>query len=416
MFGGEERATGSISQRHPASLAICYAYLAIERARPAFVYPLVVKSVQPDRLRALHVLAPSREGGLERVVTMLSAKQTEAGVHVAAVVEPGSERDHPFVRGLESRGVPVSRIVIGGRSYLEEYRALRELIARIEPDVVHTHGYRSDVIGGAAARRAKIPAVSTVHGFTGGSIRNRINEGVQRLALRRSDAVIAVAAAIVDRLVAAGVPGSRISCIPNGFSREIQLERSVARERLGIGEGRLVAGWVGRLSSEKGADVMLRALSETDGNWILSIIGGGPDRDSLRRLALQLGLGDRITWHGPVSDAGSLFSAFDAFVLSSRTEGTPIVVFEAMDASVPIVATTVGGVPDVLTDADALLVPPDDPSAIARALHAIQENRAAARERSFHARGRLISAFSDEAWADAVNAVYRAAAGRGGQR
>ncbi|HJQ53089.1 MAG TPA: glycosyltransferase [Gemmatimonadaceae bacterium] len=362
------------------------------------------------------MLAPSREGGLERVVTMLSTMQIEAGVHVAAVIEPGSEHDHPFVRGLESRGVPVSRIVVGGRGYLEEYRALRELIARIKPDVVHTHGYRSDVIGGVAARRGKIAAVSTVHGFTGGGIRNRINEVIQRFALRRSAAVIAVAAPIVDRLVSAGVPRSRISCIPNGFSREIQLERSVARGRLGIKDGRLVAGWVGRLSPEKGADVMLRALSESDANWILSIIGDGPDQDSLRRLAVQLGVAHRITWHGTVSGAASLFSAFDAFVLSSRTEGTPIVLFEAMDASVPIVATTVGGIPHVLTEADALLVRPDDPSAIARALGAIQENRGAARERAFHARGRLLSAFSDAAWADAVNAVYEAAAGRAAQR
>ena len=374
-----------------------------------------MKSVRADRLKILHVLAPTREGGLERVVTMLSAMRAESA-HVAAVVEPGTERDHPFTGGLESRGVPVSRIVVGGRSYLAEYRALRELIARVKPDIVHTHGYRSDVIGSAAARRAKIPSVSTVHGFTGGNLRNRINEWIQCRALRGCAAVIAVAAPIVNRLVAAGVPRSRIACIPNGFSREDQLERSVARERLGIEEGKLVAGWVGRLSSEKGADVMLQALKETDHRWSVSMIGDGPARESLRTLAARLGVGDRVTWHGAVSGAASLFSAFDAFVLSSRTEGTPIVLFEAMDASVPIVATTVGGVPDVITDADALLVPPDDPSAIARALRAIQENRAAARGRSIHARERLTSAFSDSAWADAVDAIYRAAADRAAQR
>lgn len=362
------------------------------------------------------MLAPTREGGLERVVTMLSSMRADDGVHVAAVVEPGTGRDHPFTRGLESRGVPVSRIVVGGRNYLAEHRALRQLIAQVKPDIVHTHGYRSDVIGSAAARREKIPTVSTVHGFTGGGLRNRINERIQCLALRRSAAVIAVAAPIVDRLVAAGVPRSRIVCIPNGFSREVQLDRSVARERLGIRDGKLVAGWVGRLSPEKGADVMLQALRETGDSWMVSIIGDGPARESLRALAVRLGVGDRVTWHGAVSGAASLFSAFDAFVLSSRTEGTPIVLFEAMDASVPIVATTVGGVPDVITDADALLVPPDDPSAIAGALRAIQEDRGAARERSFHARGRLISAFSDSAWADAVDAVYRAAADRAGQR
>jgi len=366
-----------------------------------------VKSVRADGPKVLHVLAPAREGGLERVVTMLSGIQAAEGAHVAAVLEPGSENDHPFVRGLESRGVPVTTIVVGARSYLREYRGLKELIARLRPGVVHTHGYRSDVIGIAAARSARIPSVSTVHGFTGGGIRNRINEHIQCLALRRAAAVIAVAAPIVERLARAGVPRARIHCIPNGFTHGTQLPRSLARQRLGISDGTLVAGWVGRLSAEKGADVLLRALAQTETSWQASIIGDGPERERLGQLALDLGINDRVTWHGAVSDAGSLFSAFDAFVLSSRTEGTPIVLFEAMDASVPVVATTVGGVPDVITDADAILVPSENPPAIARGLRTIKENPAAARKRSFHARGRLTSAFGDSAWVAAIDAVYR---------
>ncbi len=358
----------------------------------------------------LHILAPTREGGLERVVTMIAARQIGEGVHVAAVLEPDTEINHPFISRLEARHVPVTRIVVGARSYLREYQSLRALIAQLKPAVVHTHGYRADVIGAAAARHHRVPAVSTVHGFTGGSIRNRVNELVQCLALRRSTAVIAVAEPIVGRLTAAGVSRSKIYCIPNGFTLATdRLERSVARRQLRLSDGRLVAGWVGRLSREKGADVMLEALAHCDPRWSLSMIGEGPERNELLRLCNDLGLGERVTWHGAVANAGSLFSAFNAFVLSSRTEGTPITLFEAMDASVPIVAASVGGIPDVITAIHAILVPREQPGAIARALDEIQRDPAAAVERSMRARERLISKFADSAWLQAIDAVYQAA-------
>ena len=361
-----------------------------------------------QRTKVLHILAPTREGGLERVVTMMAVRQLSEGVHVAAVLEPGTD-NHPFVARLEALHVPITRIVVGARSYLNEYRSVRALIAQLEPGVVHTHGYRADVIGSLAARHHRVPTVSTVHGFTGGGIRNRLNEVVQRFALRGFEAVIAVAAPIVGRLTAAGVPRSRIHCIPNGFALAgDRLERGGARQKLGVSDGKLIAGWVGRLSREKGADIMLRALSRSDPGWHLSIIGEGPERDELLRLSGELGIGGRVIWHGAIANAGSLFGAFDAFVLSSRTEGTPITLFEAMDAGVPIVAASVGGVPDVISAAQAILVPPEQPDAFARALEEIQRNPAAAMERSVRARERLISAFGASDWLGAVDAVYRA--------
>jgi glycosyltransferase involved in cell wall biosynthesis len=358
----------------------------------------------------LHILAPTREGGLERVVTMMAMRQMSDGVHVAAVLEPGTDNDHPFVARLEALHIPLTRIVVGARSYLSEYRSVRTLIRQLKPGVVHTHGYRADLIGSLAARHQRVPTVSTVHGFTGGSLRNRLNEVVQRFALRGFGAVIAVAAPIVGRLTAAGVPRSKIHCIPNGFTLAVdRLERSSARRKLGVSDGKLIAGWVGRLSREKGADVMLRALSRSDPAWHLSIIGEGPESNELLRLSGELGIGGRVTWHGAMTNAGSLFGAFDAFVLSSRTEGTPITLFEAMDARVPIVAASVGGVPDVISAAHAILVPPEQPDSFARALEEIQRNPAAAVERSARARERLISAFGASDWIDAVDAAYRAA-------
>jgi glycosyltransferase involved in cell wall biosynthesis len=351
-----------------------------------------------------------REGGLERVVEMLSAGQREKGVHVVAVLEPNEATDHPFVARIKALEVPVTPVVVRARSYLREYRLVKAVVAAVHPGVVNTHGYRSDVVGGLAARANGVATVSTVHGFTGGGVRNRLNEVAQLFALRRADAVIAVSAPLVHRLAGARIAGEKVHLIPNGFAPlRPPLTRQVARQRLGIGANDTVVGWVGRLSREKGPDVMLDALAASDPSWRLSVVGDGPERDRLTDQANRLGVAGRVMWHGAVAEAGLLLGAFDAFVLSSRTEGTPITLLEAMAASVPIVATRVGGVPDVVTSAHAILVPSEEPSAIAKALAELKRDPSSAMHRSLLARERLTQSYSASAWLDATDAVYRIA-------
>lgn len=358
--------------------------------------------------RILHVLAPAREGGLERVVAMLSEGQGRDRAHVAAVLTPDDANDHPFILALEAAQIPVTRVVVGARGYLREYRALGALVDRLQPAVVHTHGYRADVIGGMVARARRVRTVSTVHGFTGGGRRNRLNETVQVYALRRADAVLAVSRPLVDRLTRAGVPREKITWIPNGFApANHTITRAASRRALGIADNVIVAGWVGRLSREKGADVMLDALAKSDPSWRLSIVGEGVERDRLKEQAAGLGISDRVSWHGAVPNAGALMPAFDAFVLSSRTEGTPIALLEAMHARVPIVATQVGGVPDVVTSEHALLVPAEQPDRIAAGLAELRRDPSAATRRAERARERVLEEFSAKAWIDAIEEVYR---------
>jgi glycosyltransferase involved in cell wall biosynthesis len=360
-----------------------------------------------DNPLVLHILAPMREGGLERVVAMMSTGRPTS-VHVAAVVEPGSAHNHPFIEQLEALGIPVTPIVVGARSYFREYRSLGALVMRLRPGIIHTHGYRADLIGGTVARAHDIPTVSTAHGFTGGGRRNRFYEWLQMFALRRADAVIAVSSPLAQRLVDDGVPPMKIHCIPNGFKPLVAtVSRATARKALGLPASTLVAGWVGRLSTEKGADVMLEALAECHPRWRLSIIGDGAEFARLRQQAEALRVSDRVTWHGSIANAGSLLSAFDAFVLSSRTEGAPITLFEAMNAGVPIIATRVGGVPHIINDSHAVLVPTEEPRAIAEALAELERDAAGAASRSQRARERLLKSFSLGSWLDAVDDVYR---------
>ncbi len=358
----------------------------------------------------LHVVAPAEVGGLERVVQTLARGLSSAGhdVHVAAVLA-GPAADDGFLASLAEAGVATHRIPSGGRAYVRERRAVAELCRRLRPDVVHTHGYRPDVVDAAAARRLGIPVVTTVHGFTGGGWKNRLYEQLQCRAFRRFDAVVAVSQPLVERLVRAGVPAERIHGVSNAWpDAEQPLDRAAARQALGIPPHGFVAGWVGRLSYEKGADVLLDALLHlADLPLVVSVVGQGIERAALQCRARRLGLDRLILWHGSRPDAGRLFRAFDVFVLSSRTEGTPMVLFEAMAAGVPVVATRVGGVPDVVSPEEAALVPANDPVALAAEIRAVYRNPAASHERALRAGERLRRDFSMAPWIGRYEAIYR---------
>lgn len=362
-------------------------------------------------MRILHVAAPARVGGLEAVLHSLAAGQRAAGhdVRVAAVLDVAERDGHPVVGALGEAGVPVTRLALPRRAYLKERAAIRALCGEVRPDVVHSHGYRADVVDAGVARRLGIPVVATVHGFTGGGWKNRLYEWLDRRALRRLETVVAVSRGLADTLAAAGVPQDRIHVIPNAWDHRTTILVAVdARRELGLpADGRRI-GWVGRLSGEKGPDVMVAAIDLLrDQCCALSMLGDGRERPALERQSIRLGVAERVTWHGAVSVAGRLFRAFDVFVLSSRTEGIPLALLEAMAAQVPVVATAVGGVPDVVSAAEALLVPPNDPAALAAAIREVLRNPNDATMRARAARTRLDGEFALGPWLERYEALYR---------
>lgn len=353
-------------------------------------------------------------GGAERVVQLMAVSQQGAGddVTVAVLLDRQTSGD-AFCGPMEAAGVRIHRWQVPARRYDLDHAHVTELCARLRPEVVHSHGYRADVVGARAARRLGIPVVSTAHGITGGGWKNRLYQYLQWWSLRRFDAVIAVSRPLAEELARRGIPGDRIHVIPNAYPEGVaRLQPDVARERLGVGSDRVHLGWVGRVNADKGLDVMLEALAYLDDVPLtLSVIGDGPDRPHLESRVAAMAAAGRVRWHGSVPDAGALFPAFDLFVLSSRTEGTPMVLFEAMAASVPVVATAVGGVPDVVSDEEALLVPSEDPRALAGAIRSVVTQRESAVGRARAARARLAERFGAAAWVDRHRDVYRSAGG-----
>jgi glycosyltransferase involved in cell wall biosynthesis len=365
-------------------------------------------------MRVVHLCTPARVGGLERVIQALAPAQAARGhdVSVVAVVSDAGDAE-AFFAPFAGTAVRTRPLVMGARAYLGERRAVRALAATERPDVVHTHGYRADLLHGAHLRRAGVATVSTVHGSSRMGGLSHLFEWMQLRALRGFDAIISVSSPLAATLRSVGVPAARLHVVANAVpARTDALPRDAARARLGVTDaGVRVLGWIGRIVDVKGADVFVRALAGLPAAGAIGImIGDGPARAAVEALAASLELGARVRFLGEVADAAPLMSGFDAFVLSSRSEGTPIVILEAMRAGLPIIATRVGGVPDVVQDPQVgWLVPPEAPEALAGAMRALLDDPAEAARRGRAGAERWRSTYDVPQWVERHDAVYAAA-------
>lgn len=365
-----------------------------------------------EHLSICHIVAPGKVGGLERVVQGLARGHHEAGltVHVISVIAPGDD-EHPFTTPLREAGVSVQELRLPGRAVLQEVREVYARLRSLAPNVVHCHGYRPDLLHGTIARLMGIPVVTTEHGSSKLGGRTALFEWLQVRLFRSATAVVAVSSPIARRLEAEGVPSRLIHVIPNGWAGGTPLlSRASARAQLGIPREVTVVAFVGRLIPAKGPDVFVRALLELDDPTVLAVvIGDGSEREALESLVRSAGVEDRFLFVGHQDNAAPLFSAFDLFVLSSRTEGTPIVLFEAMSAGVPAVVTNVGGVPDVVGESAALRVPSEDATAIAAAVRSVLDYPEEGRCRAEEALRRLKSEFHADLWLQRHEDLYRRA-------
>lgn len=358
----------------------------------------------------LHVLAPAPFGGLESVVQALSIGLRRAGssVHVLAVVHP-SANTRAFFAPLETAGVRVHVLGATKRGYRKERTEMQRRISSVRPDVVHTHGFRPDVVDAPVARAERLPTITTVHGFVRTTPRIRFYEWLQRRAFRKFDAVLAVSRPLFDELADSGVGLDRLHLVPNAWSptQTPPLDQVEAREELDLDPGTPIVGWVGRLSKEKAPDLMIDAMAMPELKHVtVCFVGDGPLMEAAQSRARTQGVERRVRFAGPIREAFRLMPAFDALAISSHTEGTPVVLFEATAAGVPVIATAVGGIPAVLGDGFNL-VAPGDPRALAGALGRVLTSRSAGQWAVDRARRSVEGRFSEKTWITKHLELYR---------
>ncbi len=352
-----------------------------------------------------HLIAPAPAGGAESVILALASAAPERTrvICINQLAEPDAP-ELPFTTQLRAAGVGVDEVRCGRRQYAAEAREVARLLAATGSQLIHTHGYHGSIVGWMAARRSGLPAVATSHGYLDRDVKERLYGWLDRWVMRRMDAAIAVSRGVEERLLRGGHRRERLEVIRNGMPAPARLlSRADARARLGVPGDGPVVGWVGRLSIEKGADLFVQAIAATDPTVRAVLIGDGAERGAIERLAA----GDpRTILAGQQSDAASLLAAFDLLAISSRTEGTPMVVLESVNADLPIASFRVGGIPDVLAEDAAWLVPTLDAPALGRAITAALEAPDERRARATRAKARLTAELGIESWLARVWALY----------
>ncbi len=249
------------------------------------------------------------------------------------------------------------------------------LALRLGAQIVQSHSYKPHLIALALRRTLPVRWVGHFHGWTAEDDKVKRYHRLDAWSLPQGHRVVAVAQKAADTLVHAGIAPSKIVVIPNAVDRsdiDTPLSKAEARAALGLDPAAFVGAVVGRLSHEKGQDIALEALAQVaaaGAELTLAFAGDGPDREALEARTRALGLGDRVRFLGHQKQVGVVYRAADLLVMPSRSEAMPNALLEAMTVGLPVVATSVGGVPEVARHGvDGWIVPPASPESLAAAM------------------------------------------------
>jgi glycosyltransferase involved in cell wall biosynthesis len=374
----------------------------------------------------------ARRVQVAQVITRFTAGAGSVALRGALTLDP-DRYETVFVTGEGDRLMRQARdagfeVVLMPRlrsdiALLDDRRALIDLRECLRGfDVVHTHSSKAGVLGRVAAHREQVGwIVHTFHGFPFHRFQSwprrtayiRIEQRVGRF----TDVFLAVGPAVAAEAVIRGIaPPERIRTIGIGADTAVPPpgapDRAEARRLLGVPPGTRVVGTVGRLAFQKAPDDFVVALVAIDRDDVFGVwIGDGELRARTERLAARHGLRDRLLFTGDRGDVAALLPGLDVFAMASRYEGLPCAVVEAMTAGLPVVATAVNAVPNVVIAGETgLLVPPGRPELLGRAIGYLLDNPAVAARLAAAARGRLGEDLTQAALGAVLAQSYREAA------
>ncbi|HXF98869.1 MAG TPA: glycosyltransferase family 4 protein [Gaiellaceae bacterium] len=383
-----------------------------------------------EPIRVLRVIARLNMGGPAIHVASLAAGLEPRGYRTTLVAGSLARGEDSMAFLADRLGVTVHAVSELQReiSPLHDARSIARLAAIIRaerPHVLHTHTAKAGAIARAAARLvgdARPPVV--LHTFHGhvlkgyfDPVRTAFFREVERALARASDALVAVSPEVRDELAELGVaPRERFVVIRLGIPLEERLGDATAgldyRRLYGIPRDAFVVGWVGRMTGVKdtGAAIeVLRALRERGVDGVLCLVGDGPDRGRLEQLAHERGVVRSCFFVGYQPEVAGYYRLFDAFLLPSLNEGTPVSAIEALASGTPVVANRVGGVPDVVRDGrDGFLVQPGDVEGAAERLAALARDPALRERLGQAGRARVLARYSVARLVDDVDRLYRA--------
>ncbi len=371
--------------------------------------------------KVLHLIDSGGLYGAERMLLGLVQQQTKIGMQ-PMILSGGAlgQSQKPIEKEAERLGIPVTPWRSSMTSQFSAFRSLIRSVSRSGFEVLHSHGYKFNILS-ATLRRSAMPiaTVATLHGYVAQNrlSKIRVYETLDRLLLKRLDMVVTVNRQLGEVIGRYVESPDRIQHIPNCIGTDDSTANLHSSTHKSIREfterHRFNVCFVGRLSPEKCVEHLLEAFKTVvarNPGAGLCIAGDGRLADPLRARASELGLADEVLFCGYVEHMHSLLPHFDCIVLPSKTEGLPIVLLEAMQAGVPIVASEVGGIPELLDGGKAgLLFPPGDVDRLADSIASLVDDQQTASRLAENARLRFDRHYSSESMADAYNRVYERA-------
>jgi glycosyltransferase involved in cell wall biosynthesis len=389
-----------------------------------------------EQIRVLRVIARLNMGGPAIHVTNLAAGLANRGYHTTLVAGSLAWGEDSMAFLADRLGVSVVSVPEIQRevSLLHDLRSVRRIASLIReerPHILHSHTAKAGAIARAAALlagTARPPVV--LHTFHGHVLKGYFKPGrtavfreVERALARASDVLIAVSPEVRDDLVELGVaPREKFAVVRLGVPLEERLADASAgrdyRRLYGISPDAFVIGWVGRITGVKATGSVLeiaRATRDLGVDAVLCIVGDGPDRDRLEQVAQDLGIARSCFFVGYQSEIAGYYRLFDAFVLPSVNEGTPVSAIEALASGTPVVANRVGGVPDVVRDGeDGFLVEAGDVDGAAARLAELARDPALRHRLGASGRARVVERYSVARLVDDVDRLYRSLLGSPG--
>ncbi len=370
-------------------------------------------------MRVAHIIKVTRISGAERHLLLLLAGLRQRGIDAQLIMLV--ERSQPMEEMLQEaqeREVPIRRLRIHRDYDLSLVWRIRRLLREIQPDIVHTHLVHADLFGYLAAKAAGVQRViSSRHNDD--AFRYRGNwRWIHRRLWRMIDAGIAISAAIkAFASEIEGAPPEKITVVHYGIPHNwlsdevIEASRHRFRRELGLAEDAQLLGMVCRLVEQKGIPYAMEALRRIQADQPeahLVIVGDGEKAAELKRLAGMLNIGERVHWLGWRSDAAELMTAFDLLLLPSLWEGFGLVLLEAMSRRLPVIASRVSAIPEVVSHGETgILVPARDVDALAEAINNLLDDRALRKHMGLLGAARVEEHFSLERMVDGTIAVYQ---------
>lgn len=319
-------------------------------------------------MKLLHTISASDVFGPEKTVINECLALREAGWQ-AGVINFWDTPDTPIAAKMREAGVDYQCFQTQGKLDLAAIRRLATTLRRDRP-VVHSHGYKADLYSLLAARWSGAPVLTTVHGWTSENARVRLYEKLQARLWRHFDKVVCVSESYRQVAERTGTPARRLVVVHNGIrgsyrsAQAPQEARLAARRQLGLDAQQPVVAIVGRLGIEKDHRLFIAAAERLRAEFPQArflVVGEGEQREALQAQIAAADLAGQVLLLGHRNDVAALYPAFDLLAITSQREGLPNVLLEAMLHGVPAVATSVGGIPEVIEHGrNGWLLPPGD--------------------------------------------------------